>query len=73
MFSPGHRRQLLFVDGKTILAFVARGSKFVDCSSYTEVTSQLDCKAIANLETVSLPAPCSPGKTLTSHPTLYAA
>ena len=81
MFSPGNRRQLLFVDGKTILAFVARGSKFADCSSYTEVTSQVDCKANANLETVSLPTSCSggsgssTGKTLTptSHPSLYAA
>ena len=81
MFSAGNRRQLLFVDGKTILAFVARGSKFADCSSYTEVTSQVDCKANANLETVSLPTPCSggsgssTGKTLTptSHPSLYAA
>ena len=81
MFSSGNRRQLLFVDGKTILAFVARGSKFADCSSYTEVTSQVDCKANANLETVSLPTSCSggsgssTGKTLTptSHPSLYAA
>ena len=83
MFSAGNRRQLLFVDGKTILAFVARGSKFADCSTaqLTEVTSQVDCKANANLETVSLPTPCSggsgssTGKTLTptSHPSLYAA
>merc|ERR1711981_286813 len=59
----GNRRQLLFVDGKTILAFVARGSKFADCSSFTEVTSQVDCKAVANLETVSLPSACSGGTT----------
>ena len=42
--SSGNRRQMLFVDGKTILAFVTRGSKFADCSSFTEVTSQVDCK-----------------------------
>merc|ERR1719510_1169297 len=59
----GNRRQLLFVDGKTILAFVARGSKFTDCSSFTEVTTQVDCKAVANLETVSLPSACSGGST----------
>jgi len=55
----GIRRQLLFVDGKTILAFVTKGAKFADCSSYTEVTSQVDCKAVASLDTVTLPAACS--------------
>ena len=40
----GNRRQLLFVDGKTILAFVTQGSKFTNCSSFTEVTSQVNCK-----------------------------
>ena len=44
IFPAGNRRQLLFVGGKTILAFVTRGSKFADCSSFTEVTSQVDCK-----------------------------
>ena len=57
------------MEGKTILAFVRRGNKFADCSSsggYTEVTSQVDCKAVANLGSVTLPAPCggsSEGKT----------
>ena len=42
---PGvNRRQLLHVDGRTILAFVAKGKKFVECSSFTEVTGQVDCK-----------------------------
>ena len=30
--------------GRTILAFVPRGQKFTQCSSYTEVTAQVDCK-----------------------------
>merc|ERR1719510_258331 len=59
----GNRRQLIFVDGKTILAFVARGSKFADCSSFTEVTTKVKCKAVANLDTVSLPSACSGGST----------
>ena len=46
------------MEGKTILAFVSRGNKFADCSSYTEVTSQVDCKAVANLDSVTLPASC---------------
>ena len=46
------------MEGKTILAFVRRGNKFADCSSYTEVTSQVDCKAVANLDSVTLPASC---------------
>ena len=39
-----NRRQFLFMDGRTILAFVPRGQKFTQCSSYTEVTAQVDCK-----------------------------
>ena len=39
-----NRRQFLFMDGKTILAFVPVGQKFSQCSSYTEVTAQVDCK-----------------------------
>ena len=39
-----NRRQFLFVDGKTILAFVPQGQKFPQCSSYTEVTVQVDCR-----------------------------
>ena len=39
-----HRNQLLFVEGKTILAFVKRNEKFADCSSYEEVTTEVECK-----------------------------
>ena len=41
-----NRRQFLFMDGKTILAFVPVGQKFSQCSSYTEVTAQVDCKVL---------------------------
>ena len=46
------------MEGKTILAFVRRGNKFADCDRYTEVTSQVDCRAVANLGSVTLPASC---------------
>ena len=39
-----NRMQFLFMDGKTILAFVPVGQKFTQCSSYTEVTALVDCK-----------------------------
>ena len=39
-----NRRQFLFMDGKTILAFVPVGQKFTQCPSYTEVTALVDCK-----------------------------
>ena len=39
-----NRRQLLNVEGKTILAFVPNGQKFTSCSSFTEVTTQVGCK-----------------------------
>ena len=44
LFCSGIRKQLLFVEGKTILAFVTRGSKFTNCPSFTEVTTLVDCK-----------------------------
>ena len=39
-----NRRQFLFMDGKTILAFVPNGQKFTQCSNYTEVTTLVNCK-----------------------------
>ena len=41
-----NRSQLLFVEGKTILAFVKGNEKFANCSSFEEVTTQVDCKVI---------------------------
>ena len=38
------RKQFLFVDGKTIVAFVTKGLKFADCSSISEVTARVQCK-----------------------------
>ena len=32
------------MEGKDIIAFVKNGEKFVDCSAFTEVTSQVSCK-----------------------------
>ncbi len=43
-----NRRQFLFMEGKTILAFVPRGKKFTECSSYTEVTTQVNCKVCSD-------------------------
>ena len=40
----GTRKQFLLVEGKDIIAFVKNGEKFVDCSAFTEVTSQVSCK-----------------------------
>ena len=38
------RKQFLFVEGQTIVAFVTKGEKFADCSSYSEVTARVRCK-----------------------------
>jgi hypothetical protein len=40
----GTRKQFLLVDGKDIIAFVKNKEKFANCSSFTEVTAQVDCK-----------------------------
>ena len=38
------RKQFLFVEGRTVVAFVTKGEKFADCSSYSEVTARVRCK-----------------------------
>ena len=40
----GVRKQFLILDGEPILAFINRGKKFTQCTSYTEVTSSVTCK-----------------------------
>ena len=40
----GTRKQFLLVDGKDIIAFVKNKEKFANCSSFTDVTDQVDCK-----------------------------
>merc|ERR1712106_173562 len=56
----GTRKQFLFVDGKDIIAFVKNKEKFANCSSYTEVTSQVDCKSVPGVDTVNLSGSDSP-------------
>ena len=40
----GVRKQFLILNGEAILGFVTKGKKFANCSSYTEVTANVDCK-----------------------------
>ena len=40
------RRQYLFVDGRTVLAFVTNGEKFAECANYTDITADVKCKVI---------------------------
>merc|ERR1711860_352135 len=61
-----NRRQFLFMEGKTILAFVPRGKKFTECSSFTEVTTQVDCKAVTGASSISLPTCGSTSDTTTT-------
>ena len=63
-----NRRQFLFMDGKTILAFVPRGQKFYQCSSYTEVTVQVDCKAVPGAADIVLTSSGGGGNTTTPTP-----
>ena len=45
----GTRKQFLFVDGKNIIAFVKNKEKFVNCSSFTEVTEMVQCKVMKHI------------------------
>ena len=40
----GVRKQFLILNGEAVLGFVTKGDKFADCTSYTEVTANVDCK-----------------------------
>ena len=40
----GVRKQFLILNGEAILGFVTKGKKFASCSSYTEITANVDCK-----------------------------
>jgi len=49
----GTRKQLLLLNSEPVLAFVTDGTKFANCSSYTEITTAVDCKvsgALAELD-----------------------
>ena len=47
-----NRRQFLFIEEKTILAFVPRGKKFTECDAFTEVTSNVVCKVCIQFLTI---------------------
>ena len=50
----GTRKQFLILNGEAVLAFVKNGDKFADCDSYTEVTTNIQCKTVDGLNTVDL-------------------
>jgi len=52
----GVRKQFLILNGEVVLAFVTKGKKFTACTSYTEVTTSVDCKVVSGLSDVDLSA-----------------
>ena len=46
----GVRKQFLILNGEVVLGFVKKGKKFAACTSYTEVTTSVDCKVGKILE-----------------------
>ena len=46
----GVRKQFLILNGQAILGFVKKGKKFTECSSYTEVTPNVDCKVKCSVD-----------------------
>ena len=52
----GNRKQFLIADGRTIYGFVDKkgGKKFArDCSSYTDITCDIQCK-VGNVSNISI-------------------
>merc|ERR1712025_65122 len=50
----GLRKQFLILNGFPILAFVTNGLKFANCSSFTEITTNVVCKKVPGASTISL-------------------
>merc|ERR1711892_211958 len=50
----GVKKQFLILNGEAILGFVTKGKKFASCSSYTEITANVDCKVVSGLIDVDL-------------------
>jgi len=51
------RRQFLILNSKIVAAFLEDGKKFTQCSAYTEVTSEADCKVIQGAADIDLNGP----------------
>jgi len=68
----GTRKQFLLVEGKDIIAFVKNGEKFVDCSVFTEVTSQVSCKAVPGVDGILTGGSAAPSTTPAPSPTPVA-
>ena len=49
------RKQFLFVEGRTVVAFVSQGEKFADCSSFSDVTARVQCKVDTSNPLLILP------------------
>ena len=43
-FRKGVRKQFLLTSGQIIYGFVKKGEKFVNCSTFAEITDSVDCK-----------------------------
>merc|ERR1712010_213049 len=65
------RKQFLFLDGKTILAFPPYKQKLTACSAFTEVTFLVKCKPLpdAGADSISLPT-CVPRTTTSTTTTI---
>ena len=42
--AAGARRQFAILNNKVLLLYVNKGTKFTDCTSYTDVTANVTCK-----------------------------
>jgi len=62
----GVRRQYLYMEGRSVLAFVKNGEKFADCLNYTDVTADVKCKVLAGVASVPLASDCSSVSTPTT-------
>ena len=48
------RKQFIILDGEVMLVFVRRGEKFSQCSSYQDVTAEVDCKVWTKLSDLDI-------------------
>ncbi|XP_023330303.1 uncharacterized protein LOC111702753 [Eurytemora carolleeae] len=62
------RRQYVIMNGKPLLLWVTRGTKFTDCTAFTDRTASISCKEVTGLAAIDLGVTGAPGTNTTAAP-----
>lgn len=48
------RKQFLILEGEVIMAFVKKEVRFSECTSYKDITEDVDCQSLSDLQNFDL-------------------